>query len=77
MAKRCGPKAFAKRIKAGDFEIPVRGWEPVMFMVFNMKLDEDEEIFRKITEREFNNALLKEYKAFSQKIKANRELRIE
>ncbi len=85
MAKCCGPKAFTKKIKVGDEEIPVRGLEPLIFMVLNMKLNDDEKILKRLrneiidlgniipadNEKEFNDALLTEYKAFSQKITGN------
>lgn len=85
MGKCCGPKAFTKKIKVGNVEIPIRGLEPVMFMVFNMNLTEEkilDKLLSEITElgniipadkqKEFNAALLSEYKSFIEKIKLNR-----
>lgn len=50
MAKCCGPKAFTKKLIVGNEEIPVRGLEPIMFLVLNMNLDDEEKILMKLRE---------------------------
>ena len=89
MAKCCGPKALTKKLIIGDQEIPVKGLEPVMFMVLNMNLNEETKIIEVLRnkiielgnsipankENEFNEALLEEYKKFKDKIKIKRETR--
>ncbi len=81
MGKCCGPKAFTIKLKVGNEEIPVRGLEPIMFMVFNLKLNDDEKILDRLQteiaklgnliptdkKKEFNDALLSEYKKFAGK----------
>jgi hypothetical protein len=74
-------KNFHKKIKVGDKEIPVKGLEPVMFLVLNMNLDNEEKILdallKEITqlgniipmsrENNFCDALMKEYREFVDK----------
>lgn len=90
MRSCCGPKAFTKKLIIGNEEIPVRGLESIMFMVFNMNLDNEEKILDRLRseitelgnfiprdkEKEFNDTLLVEYKAFADKIKLNRKPRL-
>lgn len=77
MGKCCGPKVFTKKIKYGNNEIPVRGLEPVMFLVFNLNLSDNAAILERLreeiiklgnsipSEKEFNLSLLKEYMRFA------------
>ena len=89
--KRCNcPDAFIKKIKVGDKFIPVRGLEPVMFLVFNLKLKDETEIMNKLMseireldniipddiEYEFKNCLLNEYKSFVKRITTQRNKRL-
>lgn len=81
MAKCCSPKAFTKKLRVDDEEIPIRGLEPVMFLVFNMNLENEEKILDALLkeinelgnviqisrEKNFCDALMKEYKAFVEK----------
>lgn len=90
MKKCCGAKAFIKNIKVGNDEIPIVGLEPIMFLVYNLELNNDDEILTAlITEIEemeneipsdksieFNSALMNEYKLFSEKLDHNRKKRI-
>ena len=87
MAKCCGPKAFTKKLIVGNEEIPIRGLEPIMFMIFNQNLDDDKSILNALVieienlgnkvpsdrREEFEIALLKEYKLFKEQIKLKRE----
>lgn len=89
--KRCNcPDAIIKKLKVGDKYIPVRGLEPVMFLVFNLKIKDETEILNKlmseireldnvipdIIESDFKICLLKEYKSFVDKINLNRNKRL-
>jgi hypothetical protein len=89
--KRCNcPDAIVKKIKVRDRYIPVRGLEPIMFLVANLKLKDETEIVKKLMceirklentipadfELEFQNYLLDEYKSFVNKINLNRTKRI-
>jgi hypothetical protein len=90
MAKCCGSKAIIKKIKVGDEAIPVIALEAIMFLVFNMNLNNDEmitnalmskieEMGNKIPsdkEKEFESSVMKEYKMFVEKIKLNRNKKI-
>lgn len=90
MKKCCGASAFISKLKVGDDEIPIIGLEPIMFLVFNMELVNDDEVLEAlITEieemgneipsnktLEFNSVLMKEYKLFAEKIQSNRKKRI-
>lgn len=90
MKKCCSPKSFIKKMKVGIEEIPVVGLEPIMFLVYNLGLKNDDEILKAlITEIEemeneiptdkrieFNSALMKEYKLFAEKFDLNRKKRI-
>lgn len=88
--KRCScPDAIIKKLNVGNKSIPVRGLEPVMFLVFNLKLKDETKILNKLIseirkldnlipdniESEFKNCLLKEYKSFVDKINLNRNKR--
>lgn len=90
MKKCCGGKAFIKNIKVGNDEIPIVGLEPIMFLVYNLELKNDDEILKAlITEIEemkneipsenrieFNSVLMNEYKLFAEKFDLNRKKRI-
>ena len=90
MAKCCGPRAFIKKIKVKDEEIPVIALEPIMFLVFNLNLYDDkliinelmkeiEEMGNKIPEdnrKEFESSLMIEYRIFVEKIESDRKKRI-
>jgi len=90
MAYCCGSRAITKKIMVRNEEIPIRGLEAVMFMVFNMNLDNEEKIVTRLRseitelrnvipidkEEEFNNALFTEYKTFTKKIIINRGRKI-
>lgn len=89
--KRCNcSDAIVKKLKVRDKYIPVRGLEPVMFFVFNLKYKDENKILNRLMseireldnvipdniESEFKNSLLKEYKSFVEKIKLNRKKRL-
>lgn len=87
MKKCCGAKSFIKKIKVGNDEIPIVGLEPIMFLVFNLELKNDDNILKALSTEikkmgndipinklnEFNSALMREYKLFAKKFALNRK----
>lgn len=90
MGKCCGPRAFIKKIKVRDEEIPVIALEPIMFLVFNLNLHDDKLIINKLMKKieemgndipedkrkEFESSVMLEYRIFVEKIESNRKKRI-
>lgn len=78
MGKCCDIKAITKKIRVGNTEIPIRGLEPIMFMVSKLHYKNDililERLIKEITElgnpipaekeKDYKAALLYEYKEF-------------
>ncbi len=90
MKKCCGTKSFTKKIKVGNYEIPVVGLDAIMFLVYNLKLKNDDEILKALLTKieqmknkipsdkkvEFNSTLLNEYKFFTEKFEQNKPINI-
>lgn len=90
MKKCCGTKSFTKKIKVGNYDIPVVGLDAIMFLVYNLELKNDDEILQALlskiqemknkipsnTKEEFNSALLNEYKFFTEKFEQNKPINI-